>query len=86
MNPSPFLSPIFIVTDSPLYQNPTSCFQFSPIYAGMAPATVAWLSRNLRPDAVTNGPLAIRAKNLFSARLLMFGIHWLAYDDDSDPT
>lgn len=36
---------------------------------------------NLRPEAVTNGPITVPGKTLFQAKQLMFGAHWLRYDE-----
>lgn len=41
---------------------------------------------NLRADALTNGIIAVRAKNIFHALPLMVGFHWMAYDENlADP-
>lgn len=77
LNPHVIYAPVFIIEKT--------AWDLLPVTAFPAADSASWTEYNMRADALTNGPTPIPAHSQFAATSLLDGIHWMAYDEDSDP-
>lgn len=98
MNPSPFETPILVVTRPGVSvrdddSDKTDALNDRDVELSLPTAAFEFYTpppiykeffyaTNFKANIFTNGMLAIRAKNIFAAIPLTVGIHWLRYDED----